>query len=143
MLPAVTLLHPWRELRRMPHIALSWPILHAQLGRTDGHSRIELDRRLGQAERRCTLAHELVHVELGHGCRQPEPVEARVRAMTARRLLPLRALATALAYSLELEHVAFDCWVTRDVLDDRLADLKPAEYDYLMERTKHHREDAA
>lgn len=139
---AMPLFHPWRALRALPQIDLSWPTLAAELGRTDGVARIEIDRRLGQAARRCVLAHELAHVLAGHGCRQPAAAEKRVRVYTARKLLPLPILTGALAYTVDLDYVAWDCWVTRDVLDDRLESLTAAEHDAIMAATAHHRDSA-
>lgn len=136
------LFHPWRALRALPHIDLSWPTLTTELGRTDGVSRIEIDRRLGEAARRCVLAHELAHVNAGHGCRQPARSERRIRVATARKLLPLPILTGALAYTLDLDYVAWDCWVTRDVLDDRLESLTDAERHAIMDATAHHRDSA-
>lgn len=132
--------NPWRQLRALAGVDVSWPLLTAELGRTDGLSRIEIDRRLGQAERRCVLTHELVHLEHGHGCRQPPSVERLVRVEAARRLIPLPALTTALAYSTSLEYAAWDLWVTGEVLEDRLDTLSKAEVQAVEDATAHHRE---
>lgn len=42
-----------------------------------------------QPERRCTLTHELIHIECGHSGCQPPAVELEVRVEAARRLIPL------------------------------------------------------
>lgn len=141
-LPVVSLFHPWRRLRSLPQVDVSWPVLATELGRTDGLTRIEIDRRLGQAARRCVLTHELVHVERGQGCRQPPTIERLVCIETARRLVPLSALTIALAYTTDLDYAAWDLWVTRDVLDDRLGSLSDAEKEAVMEATAHHRDSA-
>ncbi|WP_446717764.1 ImmA/IrrE family metallo-endopeptidase [Dermabacter sp. HSID17554] len=41
--------------------------LEGRCGETNGRDLIRLDERLLQVERRCTLAHELVHLEAGEG----------------------------------------------------------------------------
>lgn len=132
--------HPWRALRALPTVDVTWPLLRVAYGRTDGLSVIEIDRRLGQTERRCTLTHELVHIERGHTCAQPPVVEHAVCVETARRLIPLLALTTALAYSTDLDFAAWDLWVTRDVLDDRLDGLTGDERAVVMAATAHHRD---
>jgi hypothetical protein len=70
-----------------------------------GWAAILLDRRLSQTERRCALAHELVHDERGGGVAtagMPEswrPVAAREESIVdnevARRLVPLDQLRLA------------------------------------------------
>lgn len=125
----------------MPHIDLAWRELPFEFGRTDGHL-IEMDRRLSRVQRRCTLAHELTHIRRGHTTAQPPLVERQVRAETARGLIPLPALTTALAYSTDLDYAAWDLWVTRDVLDDRLEALTDMEHDAIMDATAHHRDSA-
>lgn len=94
-------------------------------------------------QRRCAVDHELAHVELGHvgGCSAANEQAARLRS--SRRLLPVRMLAQALAFTLDLDAVAWDCWVTPRVLGDRLSTLDPGEHDRLMAATEHHRESAA
>lgn len=134
--------HPWRLLRSRLQIDVAWPVLAAELGHTDGLTRIEIDRRLGQAARRCVLTHELVHVDMGHGCRQTARIERLVRARTARLLLPLPLITTAAAYTTDLDYIALDCWVTRDVLDDRLNSLTDTERAAVMAATAHHRDTA-
>lgn len=132
--------HPWRELRARQHIEVLWPQMKLEIeGRTDGLTWIEIARRLGQAERRCTLTHELVHIDLGHTCEQSEAIERKVRLETARRLIHIKLLGAALAYTLHLDDVALDIWVTRSVLDDRLSELTENEHLYLMRKTEHHR----
>lgn len=133
--------HPWRELRAMPQIDLTWHELPVEFGRTDGRT-IEMDRRLSQVQRRCTLAHELMHIRRGHTTAQPPEVERLVCVETARRLVPLPALTTALAYTTDLDYAAWDLWVTRDVLDDRLEALTDAEHAAVMAATAHHRDTA-
>ena len=122
--------HPWRELRALTHVVVHWRELHPGVwGATDGHSRIWLDNRLGQVERRCTLAHELEHIRRGHrGC-QPPAVEASVNAAAARRLIPdPHTLADALAWARgDLAAAAEELWVDEPTLAARLESAHPAE----------------
>lgn len=133
--------HPWRRLSEMPRIDVLWTDLPDDLiAETDGLTVIEMDRRLMQVDRRCALDHELAHIDLGHirGCNGRE--ETAARRLSARRLLPLSCLTTALAYTTDLEYAAWDLWVTRDVLDDRLDSLTEAERAAIMDATEHHRQ---
>ncbi|VXB25968.1 conserved hypothetical protein [Arthrobacter sp. 9V] len=97
-------------------------------GRTNGRDMIWLDRALNQVERRCTLTHELVHIERGHTSCQPTAVEKAVRVETARRLICLDDLAKQLAWSRSLTELAEELWVTEGVLLDRLTSLTSAEW---------------
>lgn len=135
--------HPWRRVRAMQQIEVESPILAwPTLALTDGYSRIEIDRRLTQAGRRCALDHELAHIDLGHvgGCGGRQ--EAAARRLSSRRLLPLPALVAALTYTTDLDYASWDLWVTRDVLDDRLAALSDTERMLIMDATAHHRDAA-
>lgn len=132
--------HPWREIRSRTQVDVQWCDLRPGVdGETDGAVSIRLSRRLGQIGRRSTATHETVHIDWGHGCGQSEAIERLVRIETARRLIPLSLLGSALAYSLDLHEVAFDIWVSRSVLDDRLAALNDREVAYLRRFTEHHR----
>lgn len=120
---------PWAYLRSRPDLTLVWADLPGRLrGCTDGQRTIWLDRRLLQHERRCTLAHELVHVHYHHVGRQPRTVENRVREETARILLPdVDKIVDALSWGQTLGEVADDLWVTHDTLVCRLDHLTNAE----------------
>jgi hypothetical protein len=92
-------------------------------GRTNGVDTIWMDKRLDQVERRCTLTHELIHIERDHtGCQQPA-VELEVSLETARRLIPIEALASALRWSNRPYELADELWVTQNVLADRMRGL--------------------
>lgn len=124
---------PWKELRdRWPRVGLFVDALEDDLwGYTDWAGEfpsIILAFDLGRVQRRCTLAHEIQHLEYGKPCRPECPDdEERVIAATARWLLPdLAAVGRAL--------VGRDVWsaaavldVTRTVLMDRLEHLTDAE----------------
>ena len=88
--------------------------------RTDGVS-IWIDDRLNEAEERCAIQHELIHIERGEGTCQPEYVEYEVRYETARRLLP--DLDTVPCEGDDLTEVAAAWGVTRRVLMDRAVTL--------------------
>lgn len=119
--------HPWRALRSLQHVTLLWTPMHRRLGANNGRDTIHLDPRQYQVERRCTLAHELVHLEMGHEAECAPAEEARVNAETARRLITVERLIDAWRWSMSLEEVADECWVTVDVLRDRLDNLTPDE----------------
>jgi hypothetical protein len=95
--------NPWRVLRARPHITLEWAWLRGHRGlwipHPDGTATIQLDVRLSRRERRCVLAHELVHDERGIAYSRSTPaglVQAEERwvwAETVRRLVPPDHLA--------------------------------------------------
>lgn len=131
--------HPWRELRRRPDVDVEFVDLPAGHGWWVPEQRLILiDRRLTQVQRRCTLAHELEHVDRGDtgiSCgvlagRQ----EARATAAAARRLITLPRLADALLWSRDQGELAEQLWVTEEVLQARLLQLTPMEHDYIDRR---------
>lgn len=95
--------NPWSALRDRPHITLEWTFLRCDRGlwelHHDGTATIHLDPRLSRRERRCVLAHELIHDErrFGYTDSTPRPlVELEERVVwreTARRLVPPGELA--------------------------------------------------
>lgn len=91
---------------------------------------VTVDCRLSAVQRRCTLAHELVHVERGPVPRDPwlaAREEAAVEAEAARRLIPLDALAGALAWSRRPDEVAEELWVDVQTLAVRIGGLSDVE----------------
>lgn len=101
-------------------------------GRTNGVDIIWMDKRLDQVERRCTLTHELIHIERKHvGC-QTASVELEVCLETARRLIPIETLASELRWSNCPDELADELWVTLDVLKDRVRGLTPDELALLV-----------
>jgi len=121
--------HPWRVLRFLQFVVVEWVRPHPNLiAATDGRSRIWMDPRLSQVERRCVLTHELVHIRYGHtGC-QPAVVERWVRTETARYLIALKDLQRAAVWALSIPELADELWVTELVLNDRLRNLTPGEW---------------
>ena len=118
--------HPWRRLRAQPHIRLSWRELAGRLGETEGNV-IRMHPHQSQVQRRCTIAHELAHVELGHrnGCDDGEEVQAT--RLAARWLVGMDDLLDALRWAEELEEVAECLWVDEPTLLARLDGLDADE----------------
>ncbi len=97
---------PWDALRADRSIEVEW---RAPFTATNGASwphpdgaTIMLRDGLTRVERRCTLAHELVHVERGGGSEHPDPVVRRreerwVDRIVADRLVPEDELQAWLA----------------------------------------------
>lgn len=120
--------HPWRDLRGREHLTVYHHDLPPGMrGATDGTSSVWLERRLLQVERRCTLTHELVHVDLGHTEAQDAKTESKVRRITAQRLIDWDALVDAFRWAHNAAEAADELWVTLDVLEDRLRFLHPHE----------------
>ncbi|MFC2623676.1 MAG: ImmA/IrrE family metallo-endopeptidase [Propionibacterium acidifaciens] len=102
-----------------------------QSGRVDWARRVvTVDCRLSAAQRRCTLAHELVHVERGPVPADPwlaAREEAAVEAEAARRLIGIDALADALAWSSQPAEIADELGVDVQTLMVRVGGLSVAE----------------
>ena len=118
--------HPWRSLRERDDITLHWATLPAPLHAvTDGQT-VWMHNRLLQTERRCAIAHELVHIERGTQC-VDDTEEHRVRNITAQRLIDTADLIEACKWANNIEEAAEELWVTPEVLTDRLTGLSPIE----------------
>jgi len=115
---------PWDTARINPRIHIRWSrtMRDDLLGATNGVDTIWLNRRIltSQSDRRCTLTHELVHLNLGHQGHQPEAVEKQVRAITAQLLITRPQLVDGLGWTRDLYELAEHLWVTPPVLRDRL-----------------------
>lgn len=134
---------PWAHVHRLPDVLVVLDDLeHADAYWEPDERVILLDRRLGQAERRCRLAHELAHLEAGdelcaHGPdahRLGGRQERRADALAARRLIPLDDLADALAWALHVGEVAEHLHVDGRTVRARLRSLTDAEKDYIERR---------
>lgn len=131
--------HPWRELRTRVDLIVQWVELpHDVLGLTDGVRKIWLAKDLTQVERRCTLAHELIHIDRGdQGC-QPPAIERLVEHNAAMWLLPnIRPVADALCFNgIDRAAAADVLWVDEMTLTARLDPdlMHPAEKAYLSQR---------
>jgi len=135
--------HPWRHLSRLAHITVRWTRDEDELDGALGwfyvdRNEIVMDARQTQVQRRSTLAHELVHAE-----RRDVPcgslvldlrLESVVSKLAARRLIPVKALGEALAWSRDIDEVADELWVDVDTLRTRLNHLHPAERAFLLQR---------
>ncbi|UQE73878.1 hypothetical protein MYK68_14175 [Gordonia sp. PP30] len=123
--------HPWRWLRdRYPDVVvLHTPLPAGRMGRLSGME-ILLDHRLTQAERRCTLTHELVHIER-RGAEHPSPAveESLVEQETARRLITLGQLVDAFRWLRhpDLPALAEHLWVDQQTALTRMQHLDPLE----------------
>lgn len=125
--------HPWRALRTLAGVTLHLVELPGtQRGAIHGHV-IWVDRRLLQAERRCTLTHELIHLAHGHHGPQDPLTEARVQAEAARLLIPIETLANALRWTRDVTELAEECWVDERTITARLDNLTSVERAMLEE----------
>lgn len=110
-----------------PHVQVihARPAAHIPAA-TDG-TRIWVDPRMNQTEYRCAVMHELVHIGLGHTTCQPPKVEAEVRDITAKLLIPFHALERGWRWAASMDELADELGVTWLVLADRLAGLTQAQ----------------
>lgn len=136
--PAPTLhrmsFHPWRALRAVD-VDVRWSPMPGRLGSWSlRERRITMDPRQSQAQKRCTITHELVRVERGHDGPQPPAVDLAVRKEAAKRLISIYALADAIVWTENRDELAYELWVDRATVDARLDHLHPAEAGYLRRR---------
>jgi Zn-dependent peptidase ImmA (M78 family) len=131
---------PYALLAGMPHLNLEVTRLpDDEMGRwIPERQMIVLDDRLDQAERRCTLVHEMVHHISGdHTDLTPElsrMQERMCRERTARLLITLPSLADAMLWSEHAVEIAEQLWVDEPTLWDRLEHLTAEEHRYLRMR---------
>lgn len=128
--------NPWAVLRSLEHVILRW---HdgGPMGRTiHSEQTISLRRGMTWEERRCTVAHEVLHIERG-----PQPLglrakdEERVRRETAQRMIPdIRPVGDAIAWALSEEEAAHELGVDVYVLRYRLKHMSPMERAWLKRR---------
>lgn len=125
--------HPWKALGRLDHIALSISD-HLPSGRAwwcPASQTILLASNLTQAERRCALAHELAHIDLGHTGRaaavERHRQERQADELAARRLITLPALVDAVLWARDEYEAADELWVDPGTLHTRLQTLTPLE----------------
>lgn len=118
--------HPWRVLRTdWPHVEVEHTddIPDDRLADTNGVDEIRMRARLLQVERRCALAHELVHLEHGDGGLCTPEVEADVSLEAARRLIPWEQLLGAVRWARGEQELADELWVTVPLLRARTGAL--------------------
>lgn len=127
----------------MAHINLRWTDDDEELDGANAwyywsRDEIVMDSRLNQRERRSVLGHEIAHAihrDRPSGVEVIDLIqEVHADRWASRRLIEIRALGEALAWSQNLDEVAEEMWVTRDLLDTRLQHLHPAERAYLLRR---------
>lgn len=125
--------HPWRTLRALGHINLTWRVMPGLLGRTNGVDEIDMHPEQLQAERRSTLAHELAHVELGHtqGCGGAD--ERAARELAARWLVSVERLVDVGRWALSIEELADELWVDVETITTRLDTLTSSEREAYLE----------
>lgn len=137
--------HPWRDFRTLIEWTLIWADLPDMMGVTCWNTRtITLDRGLLQAERRCTIAHEIEHARRGPVLDEPvlaAKEEAAIDAAVARKLIALDDLGEAVAWAHNLVEAADELWVDVPTLQARLEHLHPSERHYLRRRLAYHRND--
>lgn len=130
--------HPWRAFRALTDVRLRWAHLPDEMfGYTNYEANeVVLAHDLTQAERRCTIAHEVEHILRGPV--PPHLIEREEKAVdrnVARLLLPnIDEVADALAWANDIVTAAEELWVDEGTLKARLTYLHPAERAYLKNR---------
>ena len=130
---------PWHALAEFDHVRVVFDDLPPRRrGEIDfGTETITLQRRLDPTAQRCTLAHELVHLERGPVVMCHAPREERaVAAIAARRLVPIEALAEALRWSQDERAVADELSVDVRTVRARLRSLTDVERAFLHGRVR-------
>lgn len=119
--------NPWLDAVDLNVRVITRPLPIDMLGCWHFPSRtVVLSKRLSQIERRCTLAHELVHVERG----DTGPCvgqERAVHAVAAARLIPVEDLALAFLLHAHEQDQARELWVDLATLRTRVAELTDTE----------------
>ena len=120
--------NPWEHLHAaFPSVRVEFARLDGRCGETNGRDLIRLDKRLLQVERRCTLAHELVHLEAGEGRACTPSREREVDRIAAARLVPVEAPVKAARWARDPIELAEELWVTPSMLEARCETLTASE----------------
>lgn len=132
---------PWKVLAEMPDVRVEYAELNDDLGWWDPDRRaITLAAGQTQAERRCTLAHELEHVRRGdEDVSRVSPVlaarqEIAACVRAARNLIPITTLVAALLWSQDERELAEELHVDVDTVKIRLLTLTLEEHSAIDER---------
>lgn len=128
--------HPWRVLGAdWAHVAVEHrdDLAAGRLGETDGRTSIRLRMPMLQVERRCTLAHELIHLERGDTGECTPAVEHAIDREVARRLITIRALCTGIRWTLDPAELADELWVTDKILAARFDHMPEHEVRAVLE----------
>lgn len=126
----VPIYHPWRALRDLwSHVRVEHTddLPAGRRADTNGIDEIRMRQRLLQVERRCSLAHEVIHLERGDTGACPPAVEAEVNQEAARRLIPWEHLLDAVQWARSEEELADELWVTVKILRARAETLHADE----------------
>jgi hypothetical protein len=128
--------HPWRHARdHFPDVTIDCgaDLPPGVTGTWAGECTVLLQRDMLQAERRCTLTHELVHAQRGwHPRTRAEAIveEAIVRDLAARLLITLPDLLDCILWGQgNPDHE--DLWVDYPTFLTRMTTLRPDEQDWI------------
>lgn len=130
---------PWLDAAlRYPQIHIEWhPIAPAHAVWEPGSDVILVDENITRAERRCALAHELAHMDVGDrptdSCWFAAKQETAADKLAARRLIDYRDLAEVMRSCEDPREVAAELDVTINVLALRWRWLHPAERGYIAQ----------
>jgi Zn-dependent peptidase ImmA (M78 family) len=125
--------NPWDDAaRRYPDVHIEW---HAMLGAHAAWAPVErvilVDESITRTERRCALAHELAHLDMGdeptEHCFFARRQETAADRLAAVRLVAIRDLAAAVRYCDDARELAAELDVTLNALVLRCALLHPSE----------------
>lgn len=135
---------PWAELAKLGDVIVGFVELDDGAGWWEPDERVILiDQRLDRIGRRCTAAHELEHALAGDDACVGTAndgffttvMERRASIRAARKLIPVEALADAVALYDDDDHqVAEHLHVDLMTLDARRLSLLPDERQYLRTR---------
>ena len=131
-----SLYHPWRAFRLVAAgYELVWgPLPPGKLGETDHDARqVTLVPGMSYEQRRSTIAHELEHILKRYDACESRD-ECLVEQQAARKLINIRALGEALAWSPHPNEQCAELGVDIDMLHARLAHLHPGEKHYIRQR---------
>jgi hypothetical protein len=120
--------HSWQAIRERPDITVKWEPMPGRLGQWCQRTMtMTLHPEQSQRQRRCTVAHELIHAERGHYGACHSTVDRAVHAEAARRLISLDELVDALLWSQDEQELAEDLWVDVATVMTRLEGLTEYE----------------
>lgn len=131
--------HPWRTFRVLTDWRLEWAALPSGTwGQTCFASKtVTLTLGMNQAERRCTIAHETLHILRGPVAPHRELQEELLIDRTASRLLlpSMREVVDALTWARgDYETASEELWVDPLMLEVRLSSLWARERAYYERR---------
>ncbi|WP_413456027.1 ImmA/IrrE family metallo-endopeptidase [Glutamicibacter sp. FR1] len=127
----------WGALRDFAASVIVWTRPHSAIPAGTVDNTIFIDPELSEAETKCVLMHEIIHLELGHvGC-QPTSVEREVQLMVARRLVQFDDLRRVAGWSNCPREMADELGVTEQVVLDRMATLDGDEIQTLWPPSDH------